>query len=131
MASKPHMFSKIFDFRYQRTLLQSIGFYFCQLIIFFLLTGVVLGFMIAAGLGDVSHAEQERTARIMGPVFGLIHALCMAIFMLKAKNLDNSLNHVLIGALALALGGVGQALFSLIPIAWMSTRPVAPTLEQG
>lgn len=126
--AKPHMFSKIFDFGYQRTALQAFGFYLAHIILFLLIAGIVLGFaMGAAGMGDEPDRLME-IARAASPVLGLTHALVMSVFMLKAKNLGASRNHALIGALAIVLGGVGGPMLSLIPIAWLSTRLAAPRL---
>ena len=122
------MFSNIFDFSYERTGLQALGFYLCQLIVFLLLAGAVLGFFMAMGGMGKTFESQQEAAKVLGPLLGLSHALVVTIFMLKAKNLDTSRNHVLVGALAVLLGGLAGPLLSLIPVAWLSTRDAAPKL---
>lgn len=129
MTAKPHMFSKIFDFAYERTGLQGLGFYLCHLIIYILILGLVFGFAMAAGVMQGGQEEQLHLISTISIPVSLAYGLAMTYLMLKAKRLTRSRNHVLIGALAVILGGFGT-FFSLMPIAWLSTRPVAHTPVQ-
>lgn len=143
MTIRPHMFSKIFDFRYQRTPLQACGFYLAQVIVYILISGLFLALLqisgvidpvanIAAGMPDPRGipALQAKVNEI-NPYLGLAHALFVIGFMLKAKNMERNRKMVLIGAAGIVLGGVWGAPASLIIASYLSTRPVAPLPAKG
>ncbi len=131
MTKKNHMFSNLFDFSYQRTPLQAVGFYIAQLMIYILMAGVVLGFFIAAGgMGD-DFDGQVSTARIISPIIGMSHALLLVYLMLRAKAFRRNQKYIIAGAVAVVLGAIGGPIISLMMVSYLSTKRVAPKLGKG
>ncbi len=138
MTKRPHMFSRIFDFSYTRTPLQAVGFYLAQLLIYLLLSSLFFALLQGIGVIDPVKAlspgvmDPQALAKLqsviakVNPVIGILHAFAVTMFMLNAKNMQRIRKYILMGALATVLGILGSALFSLMVVAYLSTRPVEP-----
>ncbi len=131
MTAKPHLFSKIFDFSYQRTPLQAFGFYIAQLMLYIILAGVILGFFIAAGGMGHDFDGQVSTAQAISPIIGMSHALLMAYLLIRAKGFRRDRKYVIVGACAVVLGAIGGPVISLMVVSYLSTKRAAPRLGKG
>lgn len=131
MSRKPHMFSAPFEFAYQRSVLQAVGFYLAQLMIYIILSGVILGFFMAAGgMGD-DFQGNVATAQAISPIIGMSHALLMVYLMLRSKGLRKQKKYIIAGGIAILLGAIGGPIISLMVVSYLSTKRAAPKLGKS
>lgn len=124
MAKKPHMFSRIFDFRYQRTGLQGFGFFLAYFCFYILWIGVCTGLMIMAGLIPDDDAGLKNHAMTMKPLIGGSYILALTFLMLRARDLLAERYYVLGGFALIVIGTWLSPFYALIPLCYLSTRPV-------
>ena len=118
------MFRRLTDFGHQRTLVEAIGFYLAYL---------VLGIIIAAGLGALASLVTGNLTFEGGMTVGAAFAIgvcpVMAFIILGAKGLLSHLGYVAVAVLSVVGAAVGGLLLGLIFVAFLTTRPAVHRSE--
>jgi hypothetical protein len=123
------LFAKLFDFGFQRTTVQAIGWY----IVFFALwlpIGGVVGYVAAtsatdgtSGDFDAGFAQGYAAGAEMGAKAAIVYVALLAILLLLKRRLD--VVNALLAAAAIAGSVVLGALLGLAPLAVLTTRPAS------
>jgi hypothetical protein len=118
------MFRRLTDFGHQRTLVEAIGFYLAYL---------VLGIIIAAGLGALAGLVTGNLGFEGGMTIGATFAIgicpVMAFIILGAKGLLSHLGYVAVAVLSVVGAAIGGLLLGLIFVAFLTTRPAVRRSE--
>ena len=116
------MFAGIFDFGRRRTGLQALGWYLVFLLIFLPIGGIA-GLVAASFNGASGFGEGYQAGARVGPFVGIVYVTGVAIALLWRRDKDPlSLALIVLGvALSFVLGAMG----GLIPLAFLTTRPVS------
>ncbi len=115
------MFTNLFDFSFDRTAKQAIGFYVAWLVIL----AVACGLVSAAAtplLGASNFRTGFSTGVKVGQSFSILANTVLAFWILKSKN-SFSFGNVVLAFIAGALSILGGGLLGLIPAAYLTTRP--------
>jgi hypothetical protein len=111
------MFRHLTDFGHQRTLVEAIGFYLVYL---------VLGFILAAGLGFLAGFVDSGFGFEGGLALGTTVAIgicpVLAFSILGAKGLLNHLGYVFVAVLSVVGAAIGGLILGLVFVAFLSTR---------
>lgn len=115
------MFNRLTDFGYQRSAKEAIGFYIAYL----LLTAIV-GALLGSVGGSVVPANESvpAVALQVGTIGAAIIAVVLACLILKQKNLLYLSPLLLIVLLAAVGAFIGGGLLGLIPVAYLTTKPI-------
>jgi hypothetical protein len=112
------MFNNLTDFGYQRSTKEAIGFYIAYLFLI-----IILGLILAFGLGSIMQKDAYNFGLIIGNVVAIVVSLGVSFLILKEKKLLGNSGFILLailsGVLATILGGLG----GLIPAAYLTTKP--------
>ena len=117
-GGKPPMFQEIMNFAYQRTTKQAIGWYLMYFIIC-----VVMGFAVGRIASAASSpADAVNVGLIAGQLSAIPYHIALGILLLwhRAKSASNVMLVLISVVLSVALGALG----GLIPLAFLSRRPV-------
>ncbi|MFH1389762.1 MAG: hypothetical protein ABIH56_03455, partial [Candidatus Margulisiibacteriota bacterium] len=118
-----NMFKKLFDYGYERNIIEAIGFYIAYFII------VVIG-------ASLFTAIVERMFRIFGVVMSygasasagnliaIVTTIILVIVVVKEKKAFKHFGFILLGATAAILSYYGGAVVGLIPIAYLTTLSI-------
>jgi hypothetical protein len=118
-AAKRGMFGEIMNFNYQRSAKQAFGWYLMYLLVG-LVIGAVFGYLV--GLFTQSFDEGFNIGRLAGQFSAVPFNILLGTLLIWHRKKDApNLLLVLAGAILSAIGG---ALGGLIPLAFLSNRPV-------
>jgi hypothetical protein len=122
------MFRHLGEFRFQRSLVQAIGFY---LVYFF--AGIIVSGMLGAIAGLVSGAngfdDGMQVGLTVGTVFATIFSGLLSFLILRAKGQFRNVLYLLVGLLSIGAGWLGGLLFGLIFVAFLTTRAADPAID--
>jgi hypothetical protein len=114
------MFNDIFTLSVKRTPLQSLGFYIAYLIMLLLVCG------IAGAIAGVLTGGGFHMGVKIGQMIAIIVCPALGFFVLKGKRAF-SFGNVLIALLAGILAALGGGILGLIPVSFLTTKPIAMT----
>ena len=118
------MFKDIFTLSIKRTASQSFGFYIAYLIMLILVCG------IAAGLAGVIVGGGFNTGVKIGQIITIIACPVLGFLVLKSKRAF-SFGNVLIALLSGIFAALGGGLLGLIPVSFLTTKPITLDLENN
>lgn len=113
------MFKNLFDFSFKRSGVQALGFY-----IVFLLIGVLIGGLLGGIAGLFSADSSFEAGYRIGWISAIIYNFAMAAIVIVKKKEQNNVALWLLAILAAGLGYLGGTLLGMIPVAYLTTRPV-------
>jgi hypothetical protein len=115
------MFTNLFDFSFDRTAKQAIGFYITWLVIISVACGLVSA--AASPLLGASNFQTGFSSGVkVGQSFSILADTVVAFWILKSKH-SFSFGNVVLAFLAGVLSILGGGLLGLIPAAYLTTRP--------
>jgi hypothetical protein len=118
------MFKNLFDFMYQRTVKEAIGFYIAYLLLI-LISGVILGGTLSGFFvtEDTFEAGYDFGLKL-GIIFAVLACLYVSISLVVKKKLYMNFGFVLLSLCAGILALFGGAFLGLIIPAFFTTRQV-------
>jgi hypothetical protein len=111
------MFKDIFTLSTQRTASQAFGFYIAYLVMLILVCG------IAGGIAGVLTGGGFNTGVKIGQIIAIIACPVLGFLVLKSRGAF-SFGNVLIALLAGILAALGGGLLGLIPVSFLTTKPI-------
>jgi hypothetical protein len=111
------MFNHLFDFGYQRSTKEALGFYIAYLVLAIVAAMLLGGVAGMIGEGDTAY---ELGVKI-GSIVAVVASVVLSFLIIRAKRLYSFgmiLLGIVSGLLALITGGLG----GFIPVAYLSTR---------
>lgn len=118
------MFREPFNFSLQRSPREAAGFYIVHvalLMVVAMFAGVILGVPFSALIGS----DKPDISYMIGIALSLCYCSCLCVMLLRQKHL-RSLPLMLGGLLLTAILSLGGAIFGMLPVAYLSTRPANP-----
>lgn len=124
------MFSHLSDFGYKRSGKEALGFYLAYLFLALILGGMAGGLLaVIVPMPENPDAAFELGVRA-GTFTSFVATLVVGFLVLKGKKMQKDFLGIFLvilgGLLALLIGGIA----SFIPIAYLTTRPIAGSEEQ-
>lgn len=123
------MFKKLFNYEYERSFTEAIGFYLAYLIIVFLggmLSGVILERLLISFGFELSYGA----AYSFGNFLSIIVVIVLAALIMRAKNAIKHYGYLFIAITAALLAYYGGAIAGLFPVAYLSTIPKYKTDQE-
>lgn len=111
------MFTKLTNFGLKRNFSQALGFYLFSLFSTVILAGLISG-LFSLFIQDNNFIIGVR----IGMLVTFIMTLMFSYLILKAKKLLNNKLYVIMALLSLIISFYGGAIFSLIIVAWLTTK---------
>lgn len=113
---KVNIFGNMFDFSFDRSFIEAIGFYIAYLII------IMFVLVLLGGIGVLIGLDYFSTAQF-GNLIAVISCLSLALVVLIKKNFIGNLLFIFLGLISVTLSIYGGAMSGLIFIAYLSTFP--------
>jgi hypothetical protein len=125
------MFAHLFEYGFQRTGMQALGFYIAHLILLILLAGMIGGFT-ALGYGANGFEEGKMIGERTGTIVAVIASMTLSFVVIWKKHLWRPVP-IAFALLSGLLGFVGGGILGLIPVACITTIPWGemPTLHRN
>lgn len=119
------MFKNLGNLGYQRNWKEAIGFYIVYFVAM-VVVAAILGAMVAAIFLPASAGRSGGFAMgvRLGLVMAIIATLVLSFSILAKKNLLHNFGFILLALLAGLLAVAGGGLLGLIPVAYLTTRPI-------
>jgi ABC-type dipeptide/oligopeptide/nickel transport system permease subunit len=116
------MFTHLTDLQYQRTAKQALGFYLAYFVLFLLIAGIV-GALVA-----LSSTQQQNIVELstrMGILTAVIACTALGLLIVYKKHLVGHFPSLLIAVASGVCALFGGALLGLLPVAYLTTRPMS------
>ncbi len=115
------MFKNLFDLSVKRTGFEIFGFYIVYSILGAVIAGVICGFLIAAIHPEIKTVQEAtRLAIKYAPVLAMAYGLILSLAIVKAKNIFNSFNAVLLMIISVPLLFFFGLSLGLIPVSFLT-----------
>ena len=115
------MFKNLFDLSVQRSGFEIFGFYLTYSILGAIVAGVICGFVIAFVHSEIKTVEDATHLAIRyAPVLAIFYGLILAFLIVRAKNLFNTFNAILLIIISVPLLFFFGLSLGLIPIAFLT-----------
>lgn len=115
------MFKNLFDLSVKRSGFEIFGFYLTYSILGAIVAGVICGFVIAFVHPEIKTVEDATHLAIRyAPVLAIFYGLILACLIVRAKNLFNTFNAILLIIISVPLLFFFGLSLGLIPIAFLT-----------
>lgn len=115
------MFKNLFDLSVKRTGFEIFGFYIVYSIFGAIVAGIICGFLIATVHPEIKTVQEAtRLAVKYAPVLAMTYGLIISLAIVKAKNIFNSFNAVLLMIISVPLLFFFGLSLGFIPVAFLT-----------
>ncbi len=115
------MFKNLFDLSVKRTGFEIFGFYIVYSIFGAIVAGIICGFLIATVHPEIKTVQEAtRLAIKYAPVLAMAYGLIISLAIVKAKNIFNSFNAVLLMIISVPFLFFFGLSLGFIPVAFLT-----------